>query len=65
VGLRLAAQEGRRAPRSAGRAKLFYAPGRYPAERGCLAVVQPLAPHPKFKNEVIVWDLAVIRRAER
>jgi exodeoxyribonuclease I len=32
--------------------------GRYPAERGCMAVVWPLAPHPKFKNEIIVWDLA-------
>jgi exodeoxyribonuclease-1 len=30
----------------------------YPAERGCLAVVFPLAPHPQNKNEVIVWDLA-------
>jgi exodeoxyribonuclease-1 len=32
--------------------------GMYPAERGCLAVVWPLAPHPSNKNEVIVWDLA-------
>ncbi len=32
--------------------------GMYPAERGCLAVVWPLAPHPTNKNEVIVWDLA-------
>jgi exodeoxyribonuclease I len=32
--------------------------GMYPVERGCLAVVWPLAPHPKNKNEVIVWDLA-------
>ena len=32
--------------------------GRYPVERGCMAIVWPLAPHPKFKNEVIVWDLA-------
>jgi exodeoxyribonuclease I len=32
--------------------------GRYAVERGCMAVVWPLAPHPKFKNEVIVWDLA-------
>lgn len=31
---------------------------RYPAERGCLALVWPLAPHPQRKNEVIVWDLA-------
>ena len=32
--------------------------GRYPVERGCMAVVWPMAPHPKFKNELIVWDLA-------
>ncbi len=32
--------------------------GMYAVERGCLAVVWPLAPHPKNKNEVIVWDLA-------
>jgi exodeoxyribonuclease I len=32
--------------------------GRYPAERGFLAVVWPLAQHPKNKNEIIVWDLA-------
>ncbi|MCB2019880.1 MAG: exodeoxyribonuclease I, partial [Burkholderiaceae bacterium] len=32
--------------------------GRYPAERGCLAVVWPLAAHPTNKNELIVWDLA-------
>jgi exodeoxyribonuclease-1 len=32
--------------------------GRYATERGCLAIVWPLAPHPKNKNELIVWDLA-------
>ncbi|CAD5372430.1 Exodeoxyribonuclease I [Rubrivivax sp. A210] len=32
--------------------------GMYPVERGCLAVVWPLAPHPVNKNELIVWDLA-------
>ena len=32
--------------------------GRYPVERGCLALVWPLAPHPRNKNEIIVWDLA-------
>ena len=31
---------------------------RYPVERGCLAIVWPLGPHPTNKNEVIVWDLA-------
>jgi exodeoxyribonuclease-1 len=30
---------------------------RYPAERGCLAVVVPLAEHPQRKNEIIVADL--------
>jgi exodeoxyribonuclease-1 len=28
------------------------------AERGCLAVMWPLASHPTNKNEIIVWDLA-------
>ena len=32
--------------------------GMYGPERGCLAVVWPLAPHPINKNELIVWDLA-------
>jgi exodeoxyribonuclease-1 len=32
--------------------------GRYAIERGMLAVVWPLAPHPLNKNELIVWDLA-------
>ena len=32
--------------------------GMYPVERGCLALVWPLAPHPTNKNELIVWDLA-------
>lgn len=32
--------------------------GMYGPERGCMALVWPLAPHPKNKNEVIVWDLA-------
>jgi exodeoxyribonuclease I len=32
--------------------------GRYPVERGFLALVWPLAPHPSNRNELIVWDLA-------
>ncbi len=32
--------------------------GMYPVERGCMAVVWPLAPHPTNRNEIIVWDLA-------
>jgi exodeoxyribonuclease-1 len=30
----------------------------YGAERGCIALVWPLAPHPTNRNELIVWDLA-------
>jgi exodeoxyribonuclease I len=40
-------------------APFLHVSGMYPAERGCLALVWPLAPHPSNKNEVIVWDLAV------
>ena len=32
--------------------------GMYGVERGCMALVWPLAPHPTNKSEVIVWDLA-------
>ena len=32
--------------------------GMYAPERGCLAVVWPLAPHPTNRNEIIVWDLS-------
>lgn len=32
--------------------------GMYGVERGCIAPVWPLAPHPANKNEIIVWDLA-------
>jgi len=32
--------------------------GMFPAERGCIGVVWPLAVHPTNRNEVIVWDLA-------
>ena len=32
--------------------------GMYPIERGSLAVVWPLGPHPTNRNELIVWDLA-------
>ena len=33
--------------------------GMFAAERGCLAIVWPLAAHPTNKNEVIVWDLSM------
>ena len=32
--------------------------GMYGTERGCLAVVWPLAPHPTNRNELVVWDLS-------
>ncbi len=31
----------------------------YPAERGCISLVAPLAQHPVNKNEIIVYDLRV------
>ena len=33
--------------------------GMYGTERGCIAPVWPIAPHPTNKNEVVVWDLGV------
>ena len=32
--------------------------GMFGAERGCLAVMWPLASHPGNKNEILAWDLA-------
>ena len=40
------------------RRPFLHVSGMYPAERGCLGLVWPLAPHPTNKNELIVWDLA-------
>ena len=37
---------------------LFHVSGMYGVERGCIALVWPLAPHPRNKNELILWDLA-------
>ena len=37
---------------------LLHVSGMYASERGCLALVWPLAPHPGNRNEIIVWDLA-------
>lgn len=37
---------------------LLHISGRYPVERGCMAIVWPLGAHPKNRNELIVWDLA-------
>ncbi len=32
--------------------------GMFPAERGCLALMWPLATHPTNKNELLAWDLS-------
>lgn len=32
--------------------------GMFPSEKGCLAVMWPLATHPTNKNELLAWDLA-------
>jgi len=32
--------------------------GMFPPERGCLAVMWPLATHPSNKNELLAWDLS-------
>ena len=32
--------------------------GMFPADKGCLGVMWPLASHPTNKNEIIAWDLA-------
>ncbi len=32
--------------------------GMFPPERGCLAIMWPLATHPSNKNELLAWDLA-------
>ena len=36
----------------------WHVSGMFPAERGCLALMWPLAMHPNNKNELIAWDLA-------
>lgn len=42
-----------------GMTPVLHASQRYPAQRGCLAMVVPLAEHPVNRNGVIVYDLAV------
>jgi len=45
-------------PTSPGSAKPFlHVSGMFPAERGCLAVMWPLASHPTNRNELLAWDL--------
>jgi exodeoxyribonuclease I len=43
---------------AANRKPFLHISGMFPAERGCMAIVWPLAQHPTNKNEIIVWDLA-------
>ena len=46
-------------PASRESAKPFlHVSGMFPPERGCLAVMWPLATHPVNKNELIAWDLS-------
>ncbi|MDF1485277.1 exodeoxyribonuclease I [Ramlibacter sp. H39-3-26] len=46
-------------PATSATAKPFlHVSGMFPAERGCLAVMWPLATHPTNRNELLAWDLA-------
>lgn len=46
-------------PAVAGQARPFvHISGRFSPERGCLAVMWPLASHPRNRNELLAWDLA-------
>ena len=48
-----------RLPATAENARPFlHVSGMFGAERGCLAVMWPLASHPGNKNEILAWDLA-------
>jgi exodeoxyribonuclease-1 len=38
------------------RQPFLHVSGMFPAERGCIGLVWPLATHPTNKNEVLVWD---------
>ncbi|MDM0112426.1 exodeoxyribonuclease I [Variovorax sp. J22R133] len=54
---RVAAELGLPATRATAR-PFLHASGMFPAERGCLGVMWPLASHPTNRNELIAWDLA-------
>ncbi len=41
------------------REPLLHISSMYPSERGCMAVVIPLAKHPKNSNGIIVYDLSI------
>ncbi len=54
---RVAAEMG--LPASPASARPFlHVSGMFPPEKGCLAVMWPLATHPFNKNEILAWDLA-------
>jgi exodeoxyribonuclease-1 len=54
---RVAAELGLPATRDSAR-PFLHVSGMFPAERGCLAVMWPLASHPTNRNELLAWDLA-------
>ncbi|WP_076997244.1 exodeoxyribonuclease I [Variovorax sp. KK3] len=54
---RVASELGLPASRETSR-PFLHVSGMFPAERGCLAVMWPLASHPSNKNELLAWDLA-------
>jgi exodeoxyribonuclease I len=54
---RVASELGLPATRETAR-PFLHVSGMFPVERGCLAVMWPLASHPTNKNELIAWDLA-------
>ena len=48
-----------RLPASVDQARPFlHVSGMFPADRGCLAVMFPIAQHPTNTNEVLAWDLS-------
>ena len=48
-----------RLPASIDQARPFlHVSGMFPADRGCIAVMFPIAQHPTNKNEVLAWDLS-------
>jgi len=54
---RVASELGLPATRESAR-PFLHVSGMFPAERGCIGVMWPLASHPNNKNELIAWDLA-------
>ena len=54
---RVAAELGLPATRESAK-PFLHVSGMFPTERGCLAVMWPLASHPANKNELLAWDLA-------